>query len=42
MQNIMKLIRLKKWKDTPVAVDKDNYQELIVDGGYYTADQLAG
>ena len=27
---------------TPVAVDKDNYQELIVDGGYYTADQLAG
>ena len=26
---------------TPVAVDKDNYQEIIVDGGYYTADQLA-
>lgn len=26
---------------TPVAVDKDNYQEIIVDGGYYTAEQLA-
>ena len=26
---------------TPVAVDVDNYQEVIVDGGYYTADQLA-
>ena len=26
---------------TPVAVDKDNLQEIIVDGGYYTADQLA-
>ena len=25
----------------PVAVDANNYQELIVDGGYYTADQLA-
>ena len=27
---------------TPVAVDKDNYEEVIVGGGYYTADQLAG
>ena len=27
---------------TPIAVDKDNYKEVIVDGGYYTADQLAG
>ena len=27
---------------TPIAVDKDNYEEIIVDGGYYTADQLAG
>ena len=27
---------------TPVAVDKDNYEEIIVDGGYYTAEQLAG
>ncbi len=26
---------------TPVAVDKDNLQSIIVDGGYYTADQLA-
>jgi putative multiple sugar transport system substrate-binding protein len=24
----------------PVAVDKDNYQSVLVDGGYYTADQL--
>lgn len=27
---------------TPVAVDKSNYEEVIVKGGYYTADQLAG
>lgn len=26
---------------TPIAVDADNYQEIIVDGGYYTAEQLA-
>lgn len=26
---------------TPVAVDVNNYEELIVDGGYYTAEQLA-
>ncbi|MBO5303284.1 MAG: sugar-binding protein [Lachnospiraceae bacterium] len=26
---------------TPVAVDKDNYQKEIVDGGYYTEEQLA-
>ncbi len=26
---------------TPVAVDQDNYKELIVDGGYYTEEQLA-
>ena len=26
---------------TPVAVDASNYQELLVDSGYYTADQLA-
>lgn len=25
---------------TPVAVDVDNYEELIIGGGYYTADQL--
>lgn len=27
---------------TPIPVDKDNYEEIIVEGGYYTADQLAG
>ncbi|WP_313076883.1 multiple monosaccharide ABC transporter substrate-binding protein [Lacrimispora sp.] len=26
---------------TPVAVDKDNYKKIIVDGGYYTEDQLS-
>ena len=26
---------------TPVEVDKDNYKEIIVDGGYYTEEQLA-
>ncbi len=26
---------------TPVAVDKDNYKELLIDGGYYTEEQLA-
>ncbi|HOO26967.1 MAG TPA: sugar ABC transporter substrate-binding protein [Lachnospiraceae bacterium] len=26
---------------TPVAVDKSNYEEIIVDGGYYTEEQLA-
>lgn len=26
---------------TPVAVDKSNYKEVIVDGGYYTEEQLA-
>ncbi len=26
---------------TPVAVDVDNYKEIIVDGGYYTEEQLA-
>lgn len=25
---------------TPVAVDANNYEEIIIDGGYYTADQL--
>lgn len=27
---------------TPIAVDVGNYEEIIVGGGYYTADQLAG
>lgn len=26
---------------TPVAVDAENYKEIIVDGGYYTEEQLA-
>lgn len=26
---------------TPVAVDKDNYKKIIIDGGYYTEDQLS-
>ena len=26
---------------TPVAVDAGNYEELLIDGGYYTAEQLA-
>jgi len=26
---------------TPVAVDKDNYKSVIIDGGYYTAAQLS-
>jgi putative multiple sugar transport system substrate-binding protein len=26
---------------TPVAVDKDNYKKIIVEGGYYTEDQLS-
>ena len=27
---------------TPVAVDVDNYKEVLIDTGYYTEDQLAG
>ena len=26
---------------TPVAVDVNNYEELLIDSGYYTAEQLA-
>ena len=25
---------------TPVAVDQSNYKEVLIDGGYYTEDQL--
>jgi putative multiple sugar transport system substrate-binding protein len=25
---------------TPVAVDKDNYKELLIDSGYYTENQI--
>ncbi len=27
---------------TPIAVDVDNYEEIIIGGGYYTAEQLGG
>ena len=27
---------------TPVAVDQSNYEEILIGGGYYTAEQLAG
>lgn len=35
------VITVPSYLCTPVAVDKDNYQEIIVDGGYYTEEQLA-
>lgn len=35
------VITVPSYLCTPVAVDKDNYQEIIVGGGYYTEDQLA-
>lgn len=35
------VITVPSYLCTPVAVDVNNYQEIIVDGGYYTADQLA-
>ena len=35
------VITVPSYLCTPVAVDQDNYKEIIVDGGYYTEDQLA-
>lgn len=35
------VITVPSYLCTPVAVDKDNYQEIIVGGGYYTEEQLA-
>ena len=35
------VITVPSYLCTPVAVDKDNYKEIIVDGGYYTEAQLA-
>lgn len=35
------VITVPSYLCTPVAVDKDNYKEIIVDGGYYTEEQLA-
>ena len=34
------VITVPTYMCTPVAVDKDNYKELLVDGGYYTEDQI--
>ncbi|MGE4277402.1 MAG: substrate-binding domain-containing protein [Lawsonibacter sp.] len=36
------VITVPSYLCTPVAVDKDNYKEVILDGGYYTEAQLAG
>lgn len=35
------VITVPSYLCTPVAVDKDNYQGIIVGGGYYTEEQLA-
>jgi putative multiple sugar transport system substrate-binding protein len=35
------VITVPSYLCTPVAVDQDNYKEIIVDGGYYTEAQLA-
>lgn len=35
------VITVPSYLCTPIAVDKDNYQEVIIDGGYYTEGQLA-
>ena len=35
------VITVPSYLCTPIAVDVDNYQKEIVDGGYYTAEQLA-
>lgn len=35
------VITVPSYLCTPVAVDKDNYKKIIIDGGYYTEEQLA-
>lgn len=35
------VITVPSYLCTPVAVDQSNYKEIIVDGGYYTEEQLA-
>lgn len=35
------VITVPSYLCTPVAVDQSNYKELLIDGGYYTEDQLA-
>ena len=36
------VITVPSYLCTPVAVDQSNYEELLIGGGYYTAEQLAG
>lgn len=35
------VITVPTYMCTPVAVDQANYEEVLIDGGYYTAEQLA-
>lgn len=35
------VITVPTYMCTPVAVDQANYEEILIDGGYYTAEQLA-
>lgn len=35
------VITVPTYMCTPVAVDQSNYEEVLIDGGYYTAEQLA-
>ena len=34
------VITVPTYMCTPVAVDQSNYKEILIDGGYYTEDQL--
>lgn len=34
------VITVPSYLCTPVAVDKNNYKEVLIDGGYYTEDQI--
>ena len=34
------VITVPSYLCTPVAVDKSNYEELLIGGGYYTAEEL--
>ena len=36
------VITVPSYLCTPVAVDQSNYEELLIGGGYYTAEELAG
>ena len=35
------VITVPTYMCTPVAVDQSNYEEILIEGGYYTAEQLA-